>query len=264
MDNIFLIKLAISFVLGGLWVILASVAADKFGSKIGGLISGMPSTIAFAMFFIAWTQTVSQAVQATTIFPIIEGIDCLFIAVYCFLVRKNFWFSMFASFLVWGVLSYILVIINFNSFGLSLISYVVLLLVSFVFIEKMVKVKSLPGKKIKYSPMVILFRGIFSGLVISFSVLIGKIGGPIWGGVFSAFPAMITNTIIISYFSQGAEFSIATMKSMLISIGSVIFYCIFVRYLYPVVGIGGGTLLSLVLSYICSAFLYKFVIKKIS
>lgn len=71
MNTLFLIKLALSFLIGGLWIIVATIVADKLGSKIGGLIGGLPSTIMFGLFFIGWTQGPAVAVQATTIAPML-------------------------------------------------------------------------------------------------------------------------------------------------------------------------------------------------
>jgi hypothetical protein len=45
MDNIFLLKLALSFIVGSLWITMGTVLAERYGTKIGGLVAGLPSTI---------------------------------------------------------------------------------------------------------------------------------------------------------------------------------------------------------------------------
>ncbi len=45
MDNIFILKLVLSFIVGSLWITMGTVLAEKYGTKIGGLIAGLPSTI---------------------------------------------------------------------------------------------------------------------------------------------------------------------------------------------------------------------------
>jgi hypothetical protein len=44
-------KLLIRFCVGGLWVTLTTIVADRFGSKLGGWIGGLPSTIVVTLFF---------------------------------------------------------------------------------------------------------------------------------------------------------------------------------------------------------------------
>src|SRR5579862_5879149 len=81
-DSLFLFKLALTFLVGSLWLTGATILAERFGSKIGGVIAGMPSTIVIALFFIGWTQTPLAASQATVVVPLVMGIDGLFIITY--------------------------------------------------------------------------------------------------------------------------------------------------------------------------------------
>jgi len=189
-DTTFLLKLVLSFLIGGLWIIVATIVADKLGSKIGGLISGLPSTIMFSLFFIGWTQGPAVAVQATTIAPIIAGVTGVFLACYVFLVKRNFWLSIIISLGVWLTLSSILVWIHFNNFLFSLIDYLLLVVANFLVMEKVLKIQSIKGKKVKYTKLIILSRGVVGGFVVALAVFLGKIGGPILGGTFSMFPAM--------------------------------------------------------------------------
>jgi len=68
---IFLAQAFIQF-LGGAapGVTLSTIAAERFGSKIGGLIGGLPSTVIVTLFFIGLTQTPQVAASATTIIPL--------------------------------------------------------------------------------------------------------------------------------------------------------------------------------------------------
>ena len=60
MTDTFILKLALSFFIGGLWITIASVAAERLGSKIGGVIGGLPSTAVVAFGFVGWTQGAQQ------------------------------------------------------------------------------------------------------------------------------------------------------------------------------------------------------------
>ena len=82
MTEIFFLKLALSFIVGSVWISTATILAEKFGTKVGGILAGLPSTMVVALFFIGWTQTPQIAAEAATVVPIIMGIDAVFIVVY--------------------------------------------------------------------------------------------------------------------------------------------------------------------------------------
>jgi len=42
---------------------------DKFGTKVGGLIAGLPSTVVVALFFIGLSQGVQNVVESTSVVP---------------------------------------------------------------------------------------------------------------------------------------------------------------------------------------------------
>ena len=98
MTDLFLLKLTLSFIIGGLWTITATALADKFGTKIGGFIAGLPSTILLGLFFIAWTQNEKSAVEATTIVPLVGGINYLFLASYAYFLKQGIFSALFISF----------------------------------------------------------------------------------------------------------------------------------------------------------------------
>ena len=264
MESIFLLKLALSFFIGGLWVVMATVLADKLGSKIGGLVSGLPSTVMFSLFFIAWTQSPSVAVEATTISPIVGGVTCLFLACYASLVKKGFVKATLASLALWSLLSYGLARIHFNNYPLSILGYVGLFALSFVIMEKILNIKSVKGKRIVYTPMLILGRGLIGGSVVALAVFLGKIGGPLLGGMFAMFPAMFTSTMLVTYYSHGSLFSAATMKSSMVSAISVTVYSIVARYTYIPLGLWLGTLVSIIVSFGTGVVIYKTVITKLN
>src|SRR5437588_922870 len=118
---------------------------------MGGVIDEMLSTIVFALFFIAWTQTPLSASQAIVVVPLIMGINGIFILTYAFLVRQSFPLALLASLFVWSCFSFALVLIHFNNFGLSLLGFLGLLLVSYIVMEYVLRVKSLAGRNTRLS-----------------------------------------------------------------------------------------------------------------
>ncbi len=264
MMNLFLLKLLLSFIVGGLWTIIATVLADKFGTKIGGFIAGLPSTIVFGLFFIAWTQTLDVAVQSTTVVPAVGAINYLFLVIYAYFIVNGLWKALFIASFTWSMLTLLVIKMQPDNYPLLLILYTATLLLSYWLLESVFKVKSLAGKKIKYTKTMILWRGLLSGSIISLAVLMAKIGGPIFGGVFSTFPALFLSTLLITYFTQGPAFSQAITKSLMLSSITVVIYSIIVRYTYLPLGILLGTIISTVGSLMSGYLTYRFVIQKSS
>jgi len=263
MDGVFLFKLALSFLIGGIWVIAATITADRLGPKIGGLIAGLPSTAMFGLFFLAWTQSASTGVLATTVMPLTAGFTCLFILMYCTLVNQRIWERIFGALCLWAILAFGMIKLHFESFPLSLVGYILLFSFSLYFLEFRLHIRSIKGKKLTYTPMQIVFRGLVSGTIVALAVFFGKIGGPTFGGMFSMFPAMFISTILITYFTQGAKFSAAIMKSSMVSAVTTVIYATSVRYTYIPMGIILGTLTSIIVSFASGYFVYRFVITKL-
>ncbi len=264
MNDGFLTKLILSFLAGGVWVTLATRLADKHGTRIGGFVTGLPSTALISLFFIGWTQSPAAAVEATNVIPLIGAVNALFLLVYIAMVRANFWLALSSSLLLWGLLSPAVVLLKLADFYLSLVIYFMVVSISFFIIEKGIKVKSTRATRIVITSGAMIFRGLSSGTIIALAVVMGKVGGPLLGGMFAMFPAMFTGTLLITYFSHGHLFSSAMMKVALISAVSLIFYALLVRTTYIPLGLIRGTGVSIIGSFAAAGLLHIFVVKKIS
>jgi len=262
-DRPFVLKLVLSFTVGGGWVVFATVLADKLGPKVGGLIAGLPSTVALGLFFLAWTQSTGAAVQAAAVVPLLAGINSLFLANYVYWVRNNVRLAVLSSLALWFVLAAALVSARFDDFAASLIGFGLLFLVSFFLMEKAFRIVSIKGRILRHSPRLILARALGGGSAVSLAVYLGKVGGPLWGGIFSTFPAMFLSTMLVTYFAQGPAFSAGVMKNAMLSGLSVVVYAVTVRIAYPVTGLWAGTLVALLASFGSGGAIYQLVIRKV-
>jgi hypothetical protein len=264
MDSVLLIKLAITFFVGGLWLTAATILAERFGSKVGGVIAGMSSSIVIALFFIGWTQTPAAAAQATVVVTLILGIDGPFIITYAAIVRWSFSLALLASLAVWLGLSLAVVFVHFNSFALSLVGFLALLSLSYVVMERVLRVTSLAGRATPLSVSTLLLRAGISGAIITLAVAIAKLGGPLVGGVFAAFPAVFLSTMILTYVARGWAFSAGVMKTLMLSgtINTTV-YAIAVRYMYPAFGLIVGTVGAFLLA-LASMYLVWLLVRKLA
>ncbi len=123
-DSNFLLQMILSFVVGSLWVLLTTLLADRFGSKLGGFIGGLPSTAAVSFFFIGLTQSPQIAAQATTVFPLSYAFTGLFLVLYALFWRRGFICAFGISISAWFFLSACVVLFKFNDFIISVCLYI--------------------------------------------------------------------------------------------------------------------------------------------
>jgi hypothetical protein len=232
-----------------LWVTLTTLSAERFGSKVGGLIGGLPSTVVIALLFIGYTQSPLVAAQATTVMPLAQGLNGLFILAFLLLIPRGLKLALPVSLLVWFSLAAFLYLLDLQSFLISIIGWLVLLILCYFVLERWMEIASRGKQAFVYPPSQLIWRAIFGGAVISFAVLMGKLGGPLLGGIFGSFPAMFLSTLVITSHIGGAAYSKPVGKSLLVSgLINVPLYEIMVRYLYPSVGLALGTTIAVILS----------------
>lgn len=265
MDLSFWLKLSLSFAVGSLWVTLTTLSAERYGSRIGGLIGGLPSTALVSLLFIGFTQTPQAAAEAATVIPLVQAINAVFVVVYLRFMWRGLAFGLGSALLAWFVLTSILVASGLRSIWLSVAGWLLLAAVCYLAVERWMKVPSQGRVRASYAPAQIAYRALFGGTVIAFAVLMGKLGGPVYGGVFATFPAMFFSTLAVTYRTGGADFSRAVAKSLMIS-GSinVPLYAIVARWLYPELGLALGTAIALAFSCGTGYLTYRFMRARLS
>jgi uncharacterized membrane protein (GlpM family) len=265
MDSSFWIKLLLGFIVGSLWISLTTISAERFGSKVGGLIGGLPSTVVIALLFIGLTQSPQAAAQATTIMPLAQGLNGLFVLTFILLIPRGLWLSLACALLLWFFQSTLLYLMDIQLFWVSILGWLILLVFCYLASGKWMKIPSQGSNVISYPPIQLVWRALLGGGVIALAIFMGKVGGPLLGGIFSSFPAMFLSTLVITSLAAGPNFSRSVGKSLLISgLVNVPLYEIMIRFLYPTVGLGVGTLLALLFSMVTGYLTFLFMKTKLT
>ncbi len=255
---VFWFKLLQSFLAGSIWVTVTTLIAERYGSRVGGFIGGLPSTIILALFFIGITQSASAAVAATTVVPLMMGFNGIFMVVYLMNLKHGFGPGLGSALAVWVILAGFLVMVNVNSFILSVTVWIILIVLCYLAVEKFARIPAHGKIQVHYTFNQILFRGLFAGILIAFAVFMSKIGGPLLGGIFAVFPAIFISTIVITYRSGGRDFSRAVVKTLTLSgMINVGLYAIAVRYYYAWQGLAVGTMMAIITAMILSYAVFK-------
>ena len=260
----FALKLILTALVGGCWVVTSTIIAERAGTKLGGVIAGLPSSSLMAFLFIGWTQSPEAAAQATTLAPLTVGIVDLFNVVYALLYPVSFGLALASALGVWLILALGLLALNVNNYAFSLLGLVALSILTYWVLEKVLDIPSEGHKDVRYTLGQLAFRGLLGGAIISFAVLMAKVGGPTIGGVFAVFPNVMLSTMIVNHVNHGHSFSVAVVKSMTFSAAiNVTLYVTAVRYLYPACGLVWGTILSFALALASGYLTYQFIRTKV-
>ena len=193
--NSLLFQVFIPFVLSALVVIIVMYIAENYGSKAGGILGTIPSTIVVAFVFIAYSKGTDFASDAATVVPAELSINVIFLFVFSLLIHRSTKLAFIVTFIVWATLSSLLVIFQMDNIVVSILLYFSSVLIVFLFLEKIVKIPSIGKVKIHYTAKKIIFRGFLAGIVIVIAVFLANVSSII-SGIFSVFPAILSSTNI--------------------------------------------------------------------
>jgi hypothetical protein len=257
----FALKILLSFVVGGIWITLATMSAEKFGSKIGSVLAGLPSTVVVALFFITWAQGPETAYAATTVIPLATSINCFLAIAYAIVaVRRGPFLGLGAGWLVWLIGQNLLIAFGVNRVGVSVILALVNVAIAYCVFEFVLKVRSHARVSLHYTAGQIVWRALFSGTIIACSVIMSRVAGPVWGGIFASFPAVFSSTLIITSTSVSVGFSLSVVKSLIISaVINPSVYAVVFRCLILDMGLFWATVIAYAVSIGTSFLTYLFI-----
>lgn len=258
--NPFLMQSVIPFILAALIVIIITVIAERYGTKIGGIIGTLPHTIVVAFLFIAFNKGIDFASLSVSIVPAEIGINIVFLLVFAILAHRSIITATAASLIIWTILTSILFISDLNNIYISIAIYIIIAALSLLFLEKYKKISSTGRVTVHYTPIKILIRGVLAGTIIAVAILLSNIG-PVLSGIFSVFPAILLSTMIISVTEHGPRFAGGIGKAMIFGSPSVISYAVAIHFLYPYYGIVNGTIMAYLISVIIAVLLFRFRVK---
>ncbi len=246
----FTLRLIISFLAGGIFIALQTLIAERVKGKWRSIVLTVPSTLALGLFFVGFTKTPQDVVEAARIVPAALGPDYLFVAVFALLSRFGFLLSVMGGLLAWAVPAYLLLQFPPASFASSAFLYgLPLIIMGYFFVKRLPQVHQL--KTFPMTPVHIAIRSIIGGTIIPLIVVLANTLGNIWGGLFSAFPAAFASTFLIYYHLQGKAVIPAVARSLFFpgSVGFMV-YALIAALTFPAWGIWIGTLAAYLATFL--------------
>jgi len=247
----------IPFALSALVVILVTIIAEKYGTRTGGVIGTLPSTIIIAFLFIALDKGVLFAAESVVVVPAEMGMNVVFLLLFALLSRRKILVALIGSLLGWTILTIMVYYSNLTSIVVSLIIFLVCFFSCFLILDKKKKITSQDTIKVHYTPLKLLSRSLIAGIVIAIAVSFSNVGTML-SGIFSVFPAIFLSTMVISLREHGPQFNGALAKGMIYGSPSVVSYAVGLHYLYPLAGIFAGTIGAFLIALVVTLALFIF------
>jgi uncharacterized membrane protein (GlpM family) len=255
MEYSILYHTVIPFALSALMVVLITIIAERYGTKTGGVIGTLPSTIIIAFLFIALDKGVQFASESVAIVPAEMGINLIFLLIFALLSQRKIFIALTTSLGAWTILTILLFYSNLTSIFISLVLFVLCFALTFLILDKKKKITSHSTIEVHYTALKLLGRSIIAGTVIAIAVTFSNVG-VILSGIFSVFPAIFLSTMIISLQEHGPHFTSAMAKGMIYGSPSVVSYAIGIYFFYPLSGILLGTIGAFLIGLSVSLILF--------
>jgi hypothetical protein len=241
MSDIFLLKLALSFIVGGAAVSLSIILSERLGPKAGGVMLGLPIMSALGIFFIGFTQSAETAAAAATIIPVTLASGLLFLLAFLASFEKlGLWKSLALGLAIFACVSSAFPLLGMGNIYVNTLFYIAVAAFT-VFAVKDFKVK-----KVSYNPKKreVLMRGMLGGFITACAVVAAMSLGPQWGGIVAAIPASYITALIIVTRTHGVKFAKSIIRNVPLGTAGTLVYAIAVHSAYPQYGIFAGTLIG--------------------
>ena len=241
-------------IFAGLVAILVTVAIEKFGGFIGGVLGTVPSTIipaAAGVYALEGDESLTASMSVVPIGMLINGV---FLGVWIILPkyiasdRLKLPITVVSSLLTWAILALLSLIIarevtggTISEMTLGMIGLVLLAILAIMF---NLSNRAAP-KGLNKVPIIILsIRGIAAGLAIAACLVLAEIGLPFVAGLASAFPAIFLTSMVALWISQGPQVPQGAAAPMMLGGASVSVYALLAMWSLPSFGTFIGSIIA--------------------
>lgn len=239
----FVLRVALSFVLGGLAVALFTTAAERMGSHVGGLLLSFPVKVTIAMVLIGLNEGAAIAAHAAMAIPLGIGINLVFLVATAIFVRRHEpWPALRRALMVWAIAGALAIALLPQGIAWSIVGFAVPAIVALFLLRGTPPAKPKSRSKDTFGILGLLSRAAGAGTIVALAVVLARYGGPLLGGLASVFPSGWITTMVILTRHHGPAFTAATIRVMVAgSIAPVVFGLI-VWLAFPVWGVWLGAL----------------------
>lgn len=220
-----------------------SFVAEKVSVRLAGLLSGYPIGTAIILHFYGLEYGAQFAADAA-VFNL-----CGLLASQCFAYTYYRASQKTASLVVTSVLAlagYLLpafMVSQMNPTRLTALIIAIIATTLFCILLRGKRGKQVTASK-GWSTRLVAGRLIFTATLVLAVTAFADIVGPVWAGLFSAFPVALYPLVLLLHREYGPETARTILENFPYGLWSVIAYALTVSLIYPVYGVVLGTLLG--------------------
>ena len=241
-------------VFAGLVAILVTVAIERFGGFIGGVLGTIPSTIIPAAAGVYAIEGEQSLIASMSVVPIGMLINGMFLGVWIvfpkYIKKDNLKLPIttLVSLGTWAILAFISLLIArqvtdgmISEVTLGIIGLVALAILAIRF---NIRSRDAPKGKNKVPLVILSIRGIAAGLAIAACLVLAELGLPFVAGLASAFPAIFLTSMVALWISQGPQVPQGAAAPMMLGGASVSVYALLAMWSLPSFGIVIGSIVA--------------------
>lgn len=249
------VSILLSAVLAGLVATAVTVAIERWGGLIGGLLGTAPSTIVPAGIGLYVAGGEEELVSSMMVVPLGMLLNALFLGAWLVLPgwfantsRPLLWTTV-GALACWGVLGFgVWFLLQNTRFGVMFTERelaavgLVLLLVTAVWFNR--RPHPTPKGNNAVSTSVLLARGSMAAAAIGVAVWMAGLGFPLLAGLASVFPAIFLTSMVALWLAQGPTVPQGAAGPMMLGGASVAVYANVAMWSMPAFGAVLGSLLA--------------------
>lgn len=241
----------LSALFAGVVAIGVTVAVERLGGRLGGVIATAPTTIVPASLgFYAHSQDAAQLRAALAIAPMGMLCNALFLWTWRVVPPRLPAMDLPVRLVLMTVVS-LCAWATAGTVGLAVLRAVpadALLPVGAAFVAASTVAGAwacrsgvpAPAGRRPVRPIVLVARGVLAAVAVGLAVAIVRVAGPFVAGLASVFPAIFLTTMVALWWSQGEAVPAGAVGPMMLGSASVGAYAIFAALLLPELGPAGA------------------------
>ena len=250
------VQILLAAALAGLVAIAVTVAIEKFGGVIGGILGTVPTTIVPAAAFMWMAEPNSDAFDpAMGMVPVGMLLNAIFLWLWRVVppripswdfgkrltiittINLSMWFA--------GAAISVTLFPEQKSMSVGLIALIIgVLLGLWISLDH----KPAPRGKNRVGPLMLACRGIAAATAIGFAVWLSQLGSPLLAGMASVFPAIFLTSMVALWIAQGEDVPSGAVGPMMLGAMSVSFYALLATFTLPEYGVLIGSAITWVAS----------------
>lgn len=243
-----------SAILAGVVATAVTVAIEKWGGLIGGLLGTVPSTIVPAAVGMYLAGGEAALVGSMSVVPLGMLLNALFLAAWLVLPG---WFSSSSKPLVWTTMGALMFWTVLGACVLWTVEHVLsdrmteqtlalagFLLMFVIVVAFNARPQPAPKGTKAVSAPVLLARGVMAALAIGVAVWLAGLGQPLLAGLASVFPAIFLTSMVALWLAQGPTVPRGAAGPMMMGGTSVAVYANIAMWSLPAHGVIVGSMLA--------------------